>query len=115
MAVSTGLKRFLRRLTAATLDYAKQHAWDSKDVQVYYRFVSDWDRLHVIIVIPDFEGLSEFQVWSSILTHLSAEFADEPDVMNHVNLLVRTTQQVEGGGIYSIGPEYREFRISRKA
>src|SRR4051812_27284954 len=100
MAVSTTLKRFLRRLAGSLLAYSKQQSWDPKDIQLYYRFVPDWDRLHIIIVVPDFGGRSEFEVWSSIHVHLAAEFADEPEALNHIGLVVRSSQQVEAGGIY---------------
>lgn len=115
MAVSADVKRVIRRLANAILDYAKTRGWDREDVQLYYRWVPDWDRLHILVVIPDFEGGTEFQAWSSILTHLGEEFADDPEFMkHHLSLLVRTSQQVQEGGIYEIGPEYREYEYSRK-
>ncbi len=114
MAVSTDLKRFLRRTAGALAEYAKQHSWNREDIELYYRWNSDWDRLHVIVVVPEFEGGSHYQAWSSILTRLAAEFADEPDAISRLGLVVRTSQQVEGGGIYSIGPPFRRVR-TRKA
>ena len=109
MAVSTILRRALRRIAGAITEYAKKNKWTEQDYWIYYQFNPDWDRLHILFVAKAFDLNSEFKNYASVQEFLTEVLADEPHLQELLGLVVRSKRQVDEGGIYSIGSDYREY------
>lgn len=115
MAVNTTLKRALRLIAGALTDYAKDQGWSPDDYWIYYHINPKWDKIHMIFVAKGFEGKGDFQNYASVRRYLESKLADEPELLNYMGLIVRSLKQVEEGGIYAIGPEYRDdWTLSRR-
>jgi hypothetical protein len=111
MAIDTTLRRAVRRIAEALTKYARRQGWKYDEYQIYYHVNSIWNKLHVIFVARGFEGRGDFQNYVSVREHLEKELADEPGLLDMLGLIVRSPKEVEEGGIYAIGPEYREYGI----
>jgi len=115
MAVSTALKRALRLIAGALIDYAKDQGWSPEDYWIYYHINSRWDKIHITFVAKGLAGKGDFQNYASVRQYLESQLADEPELLNYMGLIVRSLKQVEEGGIYAIGPEYRDYwTLSRR-
>jgi hypothetical protein len=109
MAVGATLKKALRQIATGLTKYASSQGWADSDYWIYYRTEPDWDRIHIIFVARQFDSKREFENYVSVRDFLSNELAADPEALDSLGLIVRSAEQVDQGGIYAIGPEYREF------
>jgi hypothetical protein len=113
MAATTGLKRAMIRIAESLNRFAKEHSWNPDDYSIYYKLNTIWDKIHVLFISRHFEAGTHFENYVSVMETLEQDLADEPGLINKVGLVVRSSKQVAEGGIYAIGPEFREFRLKR--
>ena len=114
MATRTSLKRTLRRVAGALTEFARDRGWGRDDYWMYYWYNSTWDKLHILFVARGFEEQGGFPIYAAVRNHLVTKLADEPELIDKLGLVVLSKKQVEGGGIYSIGDEYRELRATSR-
>jgi hypothetical protein len=107
------LKRTMIRIAESLNRFAKEHSWNREDYSIYYKINNNWDKIHVLFVSRHFEAGKHFENYVAVMETLEQDLADEPGLINKVGLVVRSPKQVEEGGIYAIGPEFREFRFKR--
>jgi hypothetical protein len=110
MAVSATMRRAVRRIAEALTRFAKLQGWGDGDYQIYYVMDPKWGHIHVLFVANGFEKKKEYENYVLVREYLEKELGDMPGLLNHLGLVVRSSEQVDEGGIYAIGPPYREYR-----
>ncbi|MBX6311559.1 MAG: hypothetical protein IRY99_01345 [Isosphaeraceae bacterium] len=109
MAVSTDVAAAIARVASALTRYAQARGWKPEDWRLYYRVTPDWDRMHFIVVARELDDQDEFAAYSSIRNYLERELADAPELFRAVGLVVRGFKQIEEGGIYRIGDDFKRI------
>jgi hypothetical protein len=106
MAVEATLKGAVRRVIQSFRRYAQAQGWAKGDYRILVETNPDWGRIHVILVARDFPGHNPEDGWLSVIDFIDEDLKDEPELGESINLTLRTFDQVEQGGIYSLSPEY---------
>jgi hypothetical protein len=109
MANNPILRKVVRRVAEALASFAVEKGWAQDEYGIYYRMNPDWDQVHFIFVAKGLPGQGSFSDYAEVRNYLAQKLQDEPDLMNMVGLVVRDYSQVEQGGIYSIGADYKEY------
>jgi hypothetical protein len=111
MATETALRRAVRLVAGALTQYAQEQGWRDEDYWIYYSINPHWGgRVHFVFVARGFDGRDDYESYRSVWRHLQRVLADEPDVLESLNLVVLGKNKVDEGGAYSIGPEYEDFK-----
>ena len=109
MALEATLKYGVQRIAQTLRDYAAAHGWSDGDYKVFVRLNMDWNRIHVLLVAKAFPRNDTKNAWLSVWAFLQDRLKDEPALVDCLNLVVRTFDQVTEGGRYAIGPKYVEI------
>ena len=102
MALNSTLRSALTRISKALHEFASQRGWNSGEFKVLFHVSQKWRRIRVFFIVKDFGNLSEQEMWVQVWDHLEASLASGPDLIYNVGLSVRTWEQVNQGGMYSI-------------
>jgi hypothetical protein len=113
MAAVTALKttKALRRIAAGLRDYAKLQGLRADEFQILFRVLEDWGKISVLLILRDFGGLPEKQVWLRVWEFLEAFLRQGNDIGFSVGLLVRDGKRLEQGGTYSVPEGYVEEEL----
>ncbi len=103
------LQRCLRLVVGALTKYANDEGWQPGTFGIFYRVNEDWGRVHIIFVSEHFDSRTEYLNYVGVLKYLKQTFNANADVLASLSLVTRSQEQVNQGGIYEIGPEYREY------
>jgi hypothetical protein len=109
VAKGTVLTRAVREIARALTKFATESNWNDEDYGIYFSIKSEWDQIYIIFVSKAFDAGTDFANYAAVQQFLNSYFAAEPQILNHLNLSVRSSRQVEQGGIYAIGPDYQEY------
>jgi len=109
VAVGTNLNGALREIAGALTKYARDHNWSDDDYWIYYRIDPEWDKIHIIFVAKEFDPGRKSDNYVSVRSYLEKHLLDHPEFLNHLGLIVQSLVRVNQGGIYAIGPEFKEF------
>jgi hypothetical protein len=108
MAHRTELRRQARRVRNLLRSYAQQHGWSEQDYRIFMR-ARRGGFLHVLLVARAWNGPAGFTPWELAWEYLKDGLRDEPEVLDHLRLGVRSFDQVAEGGPYAITPDYAEL------
>lgn len=113
MADDRLMRPALRHFAQLLSEYARSRGWKPDQYKLYFLADADWGRVIIIVVgpfAPDDEEHEEerFKQWEEIVEFLQERLHDEPSLLHAYNLVLRTPEEVEEGGIYSIGRNYIE-------
>lgn len=106
MAVERNLKLGVRLVVEALRRYAAAQGWSTADYRVLIETNAEWGRIHAILVARSFPGETLDDQWASVIDFLDEELKEEPGLMESLNLVLRTFDEVDEGGIYAIPPSY---------
>jgi hypothetical protein len=113
MADERLMRPAVRHLARLLSEYAASRGWSADRYTLYFLPDAEWGQVIIIFVGPfpaDDEEHEDarFQEWERIVEFLETHLHNEPSLLHSYNLVLRTPEEVEEGGIYSIGPEYIE-------
>jgi hypothetical protein len=113
MATVTTLRttNALRRISAALRDFAKHEGWQPDEYQILFRVLENWGRISALLVVKDFGGLTEKEMWGRVVDHLDQSLKPGGDIGFSIGLSVRERKQVEQGGMYAIPEGYVEEEL----
>ncbi|MEJ7639667.1 MAG: hypothetical protein WKF75_17255 [Singulisphaera sp.] len=107
MALESEVRQTLRWITQAFDRFAADCGWKSGEYQVLVRINQDWGRVHVILAAKEFPGGTEQEKWQKVMDYLVQKFGqDEPGRLQSISLSIRTFDEIEEGGIYSISQKF---------
>jgi hypothetical protein len=115
MAISSALKNIVREVAHALAKYADEHGWHNDEYHIYYNVNNKWSQVNFIFVSDHFDDVPEFTNYASVTEHLQREFEDHPQIFTFFGFNPRGSRKVEQGGIYAIGPNFREYRKVHRA
>jgi len=103
----------VRNLAQLLSEYAASRGWSADRYKLYFLPDAEWGQVIIIFVGPfpaddDEHEEARFQEWERIVEFLETHLHHERSLLHSYNLVLRTLEEVEEGGIYSIGPEYFE-------
>ena len=106
MAVEATLKGPVRRVAQTFRRYALRQGWGKDEFRILIETNAEWGRIHVILLAREFPGHDVEEAWFSVVDFVDDDLKDEPDLRTAINLVLRTFEQVDEGGLYSLSPEY---------
>jgi hypothetical protein len=108
MANRTELRRKARLARNLLRLYAQKQGWPKQDYRIFMR-ARGGGILHVLLVARAWNGPPGFASWQLAWEYLKDGLRDEPEVLDHLRLGVRSFDQVAEGGLYAITPDYAEI------
>ena len=110
MAEESGLMEWSVHLAAGALTrFAKAQGWNDSDYWIFYKTNPDWDKIHFIFVAEGFNDQDPYEANRTVWSYLEKELGGHKDVLRSLGLVVRSKKKVDEGGLYAIGPGYKEF------
>jgi hypothetical protein len=109
MAEDAEMRREVSLVARELTSFAMEKGWNDLDYWIYYRPNPDWDRVHFVFVSSHFDDQDPYEATRSVWSYLEKKLSAHPEVLKSLNLVVRSKCQVDQGGLYAIGSEYREF------
>lgn len=107
MALESEVRRTIRWITQAFDQFAADQGWSRGDYQVLVRINQDWGRVHLILAAKDFTGQTDQEKWQKVMDYLAEKFKQkEPSLLQSISLTIRSFDQIEQGGLYSISPQF---------
>jgi hypothetical protein len=111
MADERLMRPVVRHFARLLSEYAASRGWSADRYKLFFLPDADWGQVVIIFVGPfptDDEEHEDarFLEWEQIVEFLEKHLHDQPSLLTSYNLVLRTPEEVEEGGIYSIGPEY---------
>jgi hypothetical protein len=106
MALEPTMKYAVRRIAEAFRAYAAAQEWRHDEYRILVEVNKDWGRIHVVFVAPRFQGVHPEDNWRSVIEFLDSFLINEPKLLESMNLTLRTFDQVQRGGLYSLSPNY---------
>jgi|GEM_PF-1350724 len=103
------LQRCLRLVAGALTKYAQDKGWKPDSFGIFYRVNEDWGRVHIIFVSEHIDPQTKYQNYVDVLGYLRQTLDEDADLLDNLSLVTRSQEQVNQGGIYEIGPGYREY------
>ncbi len=101
----------LRRIKAALTEFAKQRGLRPGEFQILFRPLEDWGRISAFLIMKDFGGLSEKEMWGLAADHLDEALKKGGDIGFSIGISVRDAKQLEKGGMYAIPEGYVEEEL----
>ena len=108
MAVEFGLRDAVGPALVSFHRYAKSLGWKREDYRVLYETNADWGRIHIILVVHADPVLSLEDQWLSVVNFIENDLRDHPETLDSINLVLRTFDQIEEGGLYALSPSYSD-------
>jgi hypothetical protein len=106
MALSTTLRSALTRISKALNEFASDKEWTAGDFKILFTVSQRWGRIRVFLIVKEFGGLSEQEMWVQVYDYLEKSLSSGPDIGYSIGLSVRSWDQVKQGGMYSIPDSY---------
>ncbi len=103
------MRRVVREVSGALTKYADREGWAKNEYWIYYHVKSGWNIVYFIFVSRGFDRSDEWTSYQSVWQFLVEYFKDDPEVLRYFKLVVRSKTKVDEGGLYSIGPQYKEY------
>src|SRR4051812_28992383 len=110
MAQDANLRRAVRLVAQSLESFARLKQWDPEEYWLFYRIKPELGRMHFLLIAAALDDKDSDAATSQVWDHLQSELGQYPDVLQSVNLVVRSKKKVDEGGLYAIGSEYREYR-----
>jgi hypothetical protein len=111
MALEPEVRQAIRWVARAFGQFAADQGWKPGDYQVFVHINQDWGRVHVLLAATDFPGNTHLEKWQYVMDYLKRHFGkEEPLLLQALGLTLRTFDQIEEGGIYSIAPQFVDVR-----
>ncbi len=111
MALTAEVRQTIRWVTRAFGRFAADQGWKPGEYQVFIHINEDWGKVHVLLAAKDFPGQTELEKWQYVMHYLERHFGEEePWLLKALGLILRTFDQIEEGGIYSISPQFVDVR-----
>jgi hypothetical protein len=112
MAQSATMKQAVRHVADLLQEFARIEGWNSDEFRLFFSVNKAWGRMHVVVAAEAFEGRDSFECYSAVDQFLRERLKDEPELFHSIGIVVRTMRQLQEGGIYSVGPDYFEVKVS---
>jgi len=103
------MRRSVFLVAGALTRFAESQGWKDPQYWIYYRINPDWGKVHFIFVAEAFNGKNPYETTRQVWAYLEEELKEYSDVLSSLGLVVRSKEQVNEGGIYAIGSEYKEY------
>lgn len=107
MAQQASVKTIVRRISEAAERLAASQGWGPDDFKVFVRINREWGYVHVIFVARNFPFQTERENWELIMGYLQGALWEDgrrPGIS--ISLTLRTFEQVDQGGIYTLSPSF---------
>jgi hypothetical protein len=101
-------KAVLAQIAKALVDFAKEQGWNKDQYRILFRVLEDWGHIRVMLVVDDFGGRSDRELWEQVHDRLERSLKQEGGTGFSVGLVVRERGQVEKRGRYAIADTYVE-------
>jgi hypothetical protein len=109
MAEDPEMRREVFLVSGALSKFAKEKGWKDSDYWIYYKPNPDWGRVYFVFVAEPLNDQDLYAATTEVWSYLQKELAEVPDVLKSLGLVVRSKKKVDEGGLYSIGPSFREY------
>jgi hypothetical protein len=109
MAEDSEMSRAVGLVAGALTRFARSEGWRDLEYWIYYWTNPDWEKVHFVFVSDHFNDQDSYETTRRVWAFLQRELAGAPDVLRSLGLVVRSKKKVDEGGLYAIGPGYREF------
>ncbi len=109
MAIDSRMIPAVRRVVQAFRRFAQKQGWARDDYRILVDTNPDWGRIHVLFLAKSFPNgaVDHGDDWLTVFDFVEKDLEkDAPDLVDAINLVLRTFDQVNEGGLYSISPEY---------
>ncbi len=107
MAFIDNLKQAARAVADTLGVYARSRGWKDDECRIAFRADRRKGQLYFIFASKHFDPEEELRNYVSVREYLGKRLADEPELLDAVGIVIETFEQLEEGGLYAIGPEYR--------
>jgi hypothetical protein len=108
VAHRTELRRQARQVRDLLRAHAQQQGWEEEDYRIFMR-AKPGGFLHVLLVARAWNGPAGFAPWLLAWEYLKDSLRDDPELLDHLRLGVRSFDQVAEGGLYAITSDYAEM------
>ena len=109
MVEGSEMSREVGLIAGALTRYATEQGWNDSEYWIYYWENPDWDKVHFVFVSSHFNDQDSNEITKQVWAFLESELKSAPEVLRSLGLVVRSKKKVDEGGLYAIGPSYREF------
>jgi hypothetical protein len=110
MAHDANLKRAVRLVAQSLESFARLKQWKREEYWLFYRTKPELGRMHFLLIAVALNDEDSDAATSQVWDHLQSELGRFPEILQSINLVVRSKKKVDEGGLYAIGSEYREYR-----
>jgi hypothetical protein len=104
--VAQRMKPVLQRIATAIRNYASRQGWGAESYRVFAHLSLGWGRFHILVVL---KGVPESSLDNQRLALLHYLRLELDDLVESLDLTLRTEEQVKQGGIYAIGAEFEDI------
>jgi len=110
MGLSPNMKRAVRRVADVLGAFARGSGWWPLDFRLYYRANEEWGRINFVFASDGFAKNDYIKNHRHIMAYLKDRLQDEPDLVDALNLSLRSMKELTEGGIYSVDRSYSFIR-----
>ncbi|WP_165226646.1 hypothetical protein [Aquisphaera insulae] len=114
MATLTALTRVVVDVSRAFARYAEEQGWGRGDYSIYYKINSDWGVVHFTFVSRRIGPSEEDRYYKDVWDYMVRSFEQDPEILRIFDLLVKSKDNVDKGGISRIPGGYElldEFSV----
>jgi hypothetical protein len=109
MAEESDMSREVGLIAGALTHFARSKSWKDSDYWIYYWTNPDWEKVHFVLVAEAFNDQDPYESTRDVWSFLEKDLAQHPDVLKSLGLVTRSRKKIDEGGLYAIGPSYKEF------
>lgn len=109
MAEESDMSREVGLVAGALTQFAKSKSWKDSDYWIYYWTNPEWAKIHFVFVAEEFNDQDPYESTREVWSFLEKELASHSDVLKSLGLVTRSRKKLDEGGLYAIGPSYKEF------
>jgi hypothetical protein len=106
MALDPVTRTTVKKIANAFREYAATQGWSPQDYQIFIRINPDWGQVHVLFVAKTFPDPDTNRQWMNMMKGIEGPLPDIMENLASLDLTLRTFDQVNEGGIYSIGTQF---------
>lgn len=111
MAQDASMRKVVGLIAQSLESFARLKRWCPEECWRFYLTKPELGRIHVLFVAVGFDDVEDdYATTQQVWDHLRTELAQHRDILQSVNLVVRSKKKVDEGGLYAIGSGYREYR-----
>jgi hypothetical protein len=111
MAEDEGLRISQFRVAPSLVRFAQSKGWRNHQYSIYYKTNPEWGRIHILFIAEGFNDQDEYEATREVWAFIEKDLSHEPDILDSINLVVRSQKKVNEGGLYAVGSGYQKFWV----